>query len=174
MKLELRKANAELMTLATPGPARVEEQQDETIRATLLSLATVSGPLTRPDILAALDAVCPTRKKFRTIGSASSRSLEDKTPIPSLTITGKSLEAAGLRVSKKVTVRIGQDFVLVTVDNPGPDPKVDAEYERIKSNRQQMQDIYDKLMFGRPVREILAYAERMEAEKEGQKKLAET
>lgn len=174
MKLAQRETNLRPKPIPTQDSAPTEERADEKIRAILLPLATGPGPLTRTDILAALDAACPNRKKSKTIGSASSRSPVDKTPIPSLTITGKCLEAAGFRVSKEITIRIGQDFVLVTVDNPGPDPRVDAEYEKIKNNRQQMQDIYDKLMFGRPVREILAYAERMEADKEDKSKVVET
>src|SRR5580658_2709495 len=144
MNLRQIEPNPQPETIPTPDPAPVEEHLDESIRTILLPLATGSGPLTRADLLAALDAACPTLKRSRKMATTKCRRAEDKTPIPSLTITGKCLERAGFRFSKKVTVRIGRDFVLVTVDKPGPDPEVDAECERVKDNRQQMQDIYDK------------------------------
>lgn len=83
------------------------------------------------------------------------------------------LEAAGFRVSKMVTVRVAENVILITLDNPGSDPKVDAEYARIRNYRQNMQDVYDKMLFGRPVRELLEYAHAKMQEEEQLTKVAE-
>ena len=133
----------------------------------------VNGPeqITPAAVFAALDETTPCQKKTRTIVSAPNKGISDKAPRPSLTITGKGLEAVGFRITKKVTVRMYENMIVVTVDNPGPDPAVDDYYERIEKNRTQMSDIYDTMLYGRPLREIEMYARMME--KEEQERLAQ-
>jgi hypothetical protein len=161
----LSEPTPEPATTPVPELKPVDDTPDARLRALLASLLAQSEPITPSDILAVLDSMCPSRKKTRKVVPLPGKSgLFDKTPIPSITVGGRYLEDAGFRVSKLVTVRVARNLVVITLDNAGPDPKVDAEYERIAGYRQNMADIYDTMMYGRPVGEILAYAAKMEEE----------
>lgn|GEM_PF-6957144 len=137
--------------IPVPESKPADDTPDARLRALLASLLAQSEPITPSDILAVLDTMCPGRKKTRKVVPLPGQSrLFDKTPIPSITVGGRYLEDAGFRVSKLATVRVARNLVVITLDNPGPDPKVDAEYERIAVYRQNMADIYDKMMTADP------------------------
>jgi hypothetical protein len=154
----------------TGTPAADTEQ--EKLRAGLLPLALGTVPLTIPEVLATLDAVRPVKKRSRTISAAPGDFHRRSMPLPKFILSGQYLEEAGFRIGKKVTVRTAPDLILITVDNPGPDPAIDAKYEALQNGRWKMWDIVDRFVGSHPQRlaEMEEAAKQKDAEREAYKK----
>lgn len=68
--------------------------------------------------------------------------------LPALRFGGQILEAAGFRVGKKITLKVQRHKITITLDKPGPDPQIDQRYQKIKENRDIMQEASRKLIEG--------------------------